>query len=165
LFAASLGPKNAVKRFDARIRQGAAWMWGAIKASLAAALVTLSGVAVAFADPPLPPGQQTNSGVEKFALEWFGRMRTGAIDRAQLTADYSAQLTDNAVQGMSQYLKKYEYGASPTGARVLQTRTIGEQTFYVVKITFPRGDAASLMFGVNSEGKITGISLMSMAGD
>jgi hypothetical protein len=29
---------------------------------------------------------------------------------------------------------------------------------------FPRGDAASLMFGVNRENKITGIALTSMAG-
>jgi hypothetical protein len=47
----------------------------------------------------------------------------------------------------------------------LRTRTIGEQTFYDVKLTFPRGDAASLLFGFNVEGKITGIALMSMAGD
>ena len=63
------------------------------------------------------------------------------------------------------HLKDYAYGAAPTGARVIKTRTIGEQTFYIVKILFPRGDAASLMFGFNAEGKITGISLMSMAGD
>jgi hypothetical protein len=34
-----------------------------------------------------------------------------------------------------------------------------------VKLTFPRGDAASRLFGFNAEGKITGIALMSMAGD
>ena len=42
---------------------------------------------------------------------------------------------------------------------------IGEQTFYVVKLVFPRGDAASLLLGLNAQRKITGISLMSMAGD
>jgi hypothetical protein len=51
------------------------------------------------------------------------------------------------------------------GAQVIKTRTIGEQTFYVVKLVFPCGDAASLLFGFNANGKITGISLMSMAGD
>ena len=92
-------------------------------------------------------------------------MRTGQIDRTQLTADYGAQLTDDAVSGMSQYLNRYQYGASPRGAEVLLTRSSGDQTFHVVKIHFPRGDAASLMFGFNTEGKITGITLMSMAGD
>jgi hypothetical protein len=92
-------------------------------------------------------------------------MRTGQIDRTQLAAGYSAQLTDDVVQAMSKYLKEYEYGVSPMGAQVLKTRTIGEQTFYVVKLVFPRGDAASLLLGFNAEGKITGISLMSMAGD
>jgi hypothetical protein len=135
-----------------------------IRITLAAALLTAS-VAAALAAPPPPASEQTESSVESLALEWFERMRTGEIDRMQLTDGYSAQLTDEAVQAMSRYLKKYEYGASPTGAKVLQTRTAGEQTFYLVKITFPRGDAASLLLGFNAEGKITGISLMSMAGD
>jgi hypothetical protein len=107
----------------------------------------------------------TGKGVEAIALRWFEQMRTGQIDRAQLTAEYSAQLTDEAVKKMSAYLNEYKYGASPTGAQILRTRTVGDQTFYDVKLTFPRGDAASLLFGFNAEGKITGIALMSMAGD
>jgi hypothetical protein len=107
----------------------------------------------------------TDKGVEAIALRWFEQMRTGQIDRTQLTAEYSAQLTDDAVKKMSAYLNEYKYGASPTGAQILRTRTIGEQTFYDVKLTFPRGDAASLLFGFNAEGKITGVALMSMAGD
>jgi hypothetical protein len=112
-----------------------------------------------------PASTRTEENVEGLALQWFERMRTGQVDRTQLTADYGAQLTDNAVRTTSRYLKEHDYGASPTGANVLQTRTIGEQTFYVVKLIFPRGDAASLLLGFNAEGKITGISLMSMAGD
>jgi hypothetical protein len=111
------------------------------------------------------PSALTQKSVEAIALQWFAQMRTGQIDRTQLTAEYSAQLTDDAVKKMSTYLNEYKYGASPTGAQILRTRTIGEQTFYDVKLTFPRGDAASLLFGFNTEGKITGIALMSMAGD
>jgi hypothetical protein len=107
----------------------------------------------------------TDKGVEDIALRWFEQMRTGQIDRTQLTSEYSTQLTDDAVKKMSAYLNEYKYGASPTGAEILRTRTIGEQTFYDVKLTFPRGDAASLLLGFNAEGKITGITLMSMAGD
>ena len=132
--------------------------------ALVAALLTAS-VATALAGSPPPTSVPTENNVKTLALEWFAKMRTGQIDRTQLAADYSAQLTDDAVQAMSQYLKKYDYGASPSGAQVLQTRTIGEQTFYVVKLVFPRGDAASLLLGFNAEGKITGINLMSMAGD
>jgi hypothetical protein len=132
--------------------------------TLVAALLTGS-VAAALAGSRPPSSVPTETSVETLALEWFAKMRTGQIDRTQLAADYSAQLTDDAVQAMSRYLKEYEYGASPTGAQVLKTRTIGEQTFYVVKLVFPRGDAASLLLGFNAEGKITGISLMSMAGD
>jgi hypothetical protein len=135
-----------------------------VRIMLIATLLTGS-VAAAFAGAPPPTSVRTESSVESLALEWFGRMRTGDVDRTQLTFDYNAQLTDDAVQAMSRYLKEYEYGASPTGAKVLQSRPAGEQTFYVVKLVFPRGDAASLLLGFNVEGKITGISLMSMAGD
>jgi hypothetical protein len=132
--------------------------------TLVSALLT-GGIEAALAGSPLPSSVRTEKSVETVALEWFAQMRTGRIDRAQLAADYSAQLTDDVVQATAQYLKKYEYGASPMGAQVLKTRTTGEQTFYVVKIIFPRGDAASLLLGFNAEGQITGISLMSMAGD
>ena len=132
--------------------------------TLVAALLTGSVAAALAASPPLS-GVPTQKSVETLALEWFAQMRTGQIDRTQLAADYSAQLTDDAVQAMSRYLKEYKYGASPTGAEVVKSRTIGEQTFYVVKLVFPRGDAASLLLGFNAESNITGISLMSMAGD
>jgi hypothetical protein len=107
----------------------------------------------------------TDDSVGSLALQWFDQMRTGQIDRTQLTAEYSAHLTEEAVQGMSRYLTAYHYGVSPTGARVVHSRSSGEQTFHVVKLIFPRGDAASLLFGFNAEGKITGISLTGMAGD
>jgi hypothetical protein len=42
---------------------------------------------------------------------------------------------------------------------------IGDQTFYQVKFIFPRGDAASVLFGFDTAGKITGVSFESMAGD
>jgi hypothetical protein len=34
-----------------------------------------------------------------------------------------------------------------------------------VKLIFRRGDAASLLFGFDVEGKIVGVAIMSMAGD
>jgi hypothetical protein len=135
---------------------------------LAAIALLVAGLSSAdAASPPLPAqtGVLTGKSVEAIALQWFGRMRTGQIDRTQLTPRYSAQLTNDVVHKMSAYLNEYKYGASPIGAQILRTRSTGEQTFYDVKLTFPRGDAASLLFGFNAEGKITGIALMSMAGD
>ncbi len=115
--------------------------------------------------PAAPTGERTPEGVEALALHWFQRMRTGEIDRSQLAPEYGAHLTDRAVEDMSRYLKAYEFGHLPLEAHVLQTRETGTQRIHVVKIVFPRGDAASLMMGLNADGKITGISLMSMAGD
>ena len=68
-----------------------------------AALFT-GGVAAALAASP-PSGLPTDNSVETLALEWFAKMQTGQIDRTQLAADYSAQLTDDAVQAMSRYLR------------------------------------------------------------
>jgi hypothetical protein len=115
--------------------------------------------------PQAPNGAQTPEGVEALALDWFARMRSGQIDRGQLAPEYDAHLTDHAVEQMSRYLKAYEFGALPLGAHVVQTRESGSQTIHVVKIVFPRGDAASFLMGFNEEGKITGLSLLSMAGD
>ena len=115
--------------------------------------------------PAAPNGSRTPKGVEATALQWFAQMRSGKIDRAQLASEYDAHLTDRAVKEMSRYLKAYEFGHLPLEAHVLKTRETGSQRLHVVKIVFPRGDAASLMMGFNTDGKITGVSLLSMAGD
>jgi hypothetical protein len=110
-------------------------------------------------------GAREHSPVEALALRWFADMRHGKINRGELAPEYDAHLTDHAVEQMSRYLKRYEFGHLPLEARVLQTRETGTQTFHVVKLHFPRGDAASFLMGFNQEGKITGVTLMSMAGD
>ena len=56
------------------------------------------------------------------------------------------------------------YGLPP-GAEILRTRTFSDQTIYLVKLVFPRGDAAAMLVGFDTEGKITGIDFVSMAGD
>jgi hypothetical protein len=129
------------------------------------AAVLSNGVTAAPTAFPAQTTALTDKSVEAIALQWFGRMRRGQIDRTQLTPQYSAQLTNDLVHKMSAYLNEYKYGASPIGAQILRTRATGDQTFYDVKLTFPRGDAASLLLGFNDKGKITGIVLMSMAGD
>jgi hypothetical protein len=98
-----------------------------------------------------------------FALQWYHRMQEGKLDRTQLTDAYSAQLTDRAIEQMSHRLN--HYGAPPRSAEILQRREVGDQTFHVVKYHFPRGDAASLLFGFDAQGKITGIALTMLAGD
>jgi hypothetical protein len=128
-----------------------------------AAALSIASVAAARADPAPPAGVPTEDGMRAFALQWFAQMQAGKIDRTEYAAKYGAQLTDDAVQAMSHQLN--QYGASPLRAEIMQKRAIDTQTFYQVKLIFPRGDAASLLFGFNAEGKITGIGIMSMAGD
>ena len=132
--------------------------------TLVVAVLTVSAVAELAIRPSLASaGPEARVGT--FALKWFAEMQAGKIDRAQLAANYNSQLTDAAVQGMSRYLKDHDYGAPPRRAEVMRVRTIASQTFYEVKLVFARGDAASLLFGFNSTGKITGVSLLGMAGD
>jgi hypothetical protein len=90
-------------------------------------------------------------------------MQVGKIDRTQYTTVYGAQLTDEAIQAMSHHPN--QYGASPLRAEIMQKRSVDNQTFYQVKLVFPRGDATSLLFGFDAEGKISGVAIMSMAGD
>jgi len=87
---------------------------------LVTALLT-GGRVLALADPPAADN------VKALALRWYEQMQAGKLDRSQLAAAYSAQLTDDAVRGMSR--KVNLYGASPTSAEILQNRTIADQTF------------------------------------
>ena len=127
---------------------------------LAAVLLNRSAAA-ALADTP--SNAPTADDVKAIALHWYTQMQAGQLDRSQLTAAYSAQLTDAAVSEMSH--KVNLYGAAPTSAKILQSRSTADQKFYLVKLIFPRGDAASLLIGFDAQGKIDGINFMSMAGD
>jgi hypothetical protein len=128
-----------------------------------AVALSIATTAAGLADLTPPAGVPTEDGMKALALQWFAQMQAGKIDRTQYTAAYGAQLTDAAVQAMSHHLN--EYGASPIRAEIMQKRSVDNQTFYKVKLVFPRGDAASLLFGFDAEGKITGVAIMSMAGD
>jgi len=129
---------------------------------LVAVLLTNS-VTAALADPTASSNAPTADNVKALALRWYTQMQAGQLDRTQLTTAYSAQLTDDAVRQMSRHVNLY--GASPTSAEILRAGSITDQKFYLVKLIFPRGDAASLLIGFDAQGKITGINLMSMAGD
>ena len=124
---------------------------------------SIATTAAGLADRTPLSGVPTEDAMRAFALQWFARMQAGKIDRTQYTAAYGAQLTDDAVQAMSHHLN--EYGAAPIRAEIMQKRSVDNQTFYKMKLIFPRGDAASLLFGFDVEGKITGVAIMSMAGD
>jgi hypothetical protein len=131
-------------------------------ALLVLALLTV-GIIAAPANAASPANVTTDDGAAAFALQWFTQMQAGKFDRSQYTAGYGAQLTPEAVQVMSQRLNRY--GASPLRAEVMKKRMAENQTLYLVKFIFPRGDATSLLFGFDTEGKITGVGVESMAGD
>jgi hypothetical protein len=126
-------------------------------ALIAAMFIGSAGAGLAYAAPP------TEDGMSAFALRWFTEMQAGKINRSQYSAAYGAQLTDDAVRAMSHHLN--DYGAAPLRAEIVQKRSVDNQTLYEVKMVFPRGDATSLLFGFNDEGKITGIAIMTLAGD
>jgi hypothetical protein len=98
-----------------------------------------------------------------FAMHWFTEIQAGRTDRSWYAPGFIAEVTDAAVATMSSDLNRY--GASPLRAEIVRTGKESDQTFYTVKFVFPRGDATALLFGFDREGKITGVSVMGMAGD
>ncbi len=127
------------------------------------AVLSIAGIGSLHADTAQSAGAPTEDSAKALALQWFLKLQAGKIDRAQYAPAYGALLTDDAVKAMSHHLN--EYGASPTSAEILQSRSAGTQRFYMVKLLFPRGDAASILFGLDSDSKITAISIVTMAGD
>jgi hypothetical protein len=111
------------------------------------------------------PAALTADSVQKSALEWFDRMRTGQIDRTQLTADFNAQLTDETVETTSRFLQAHGYVEPPAEAKLVDTRAAGDETLYTVRLSFARGNAASLQISVGGDGKISDISLSNTGGD
>jgi hypothetical protein len=128
-----------------------------------AVALAIASVVTGYANAAQSATMPAEDGVKALALRWFLQMQAGKIDRTEYTPAYGALLTDDAVRAMSRHLN--QYGASPTRAEILQERSAGTQTFYMVKLLFPRGDAASILFGLNPQGKITAISIVTMAGD
>jgi hypothetical protein len=133
-----------------------AWLRRVGVAVLVAAL-SVGPIAPARADAQPPAGAPTEASVTNWAMQWFKEMQAGRTERSQYAPNYRAQVTDDVVTEMSHALN--EYGASPLRAEIVQTRKSGEQTFYVVKFVFPRGDATTLLFGFDAAGKITGVGV------
>lgn len=108
-------------------------------------------------------GAQSDANMTVFLMRWFNEMQSGRTERSLYAPAYAAQVSDEAVATMSRDLNKY--GASPLRAEIEQSRKEGDQSFYIVKFVFPRGDATSLLFGFDAAGKISGIAIGGLAGD
>ena len=84
------------------------------------------------------------------------QLQAGKIDRAQYNAAYCAGITDDAVQAMSRRLQPIRRLAAARGRPEKHGR---QPDFYVMELLFPRGDAASLLFSFDTEGKIAGVAV------
>jgi hypothetical protein len=147
---------------DISFGRWAAWL-RCVNVAVLAAVLAVGPVAPLCSDAASPAGAPTEGGMTAWAMQWFKEMQAGHTDPSQYAPAYRAQVTNDAVKAMSHALD--EYGAAPLHAEIVQTRKIGEQTFYVVKFVFPRGDATTLLFGFDPAGKITGVGVGGLAGD
>ena len=136
-------------------------MWLVIR--FLVAMLLSCGIGARFA--AAGPAALTADSVQKSALEWFDRMRTGQLDRTQLTADFNAQLTDETVETTSRFLQAHGYVEPPAEAKLVDTRTAGDETLYTVRLSFASGKAANLQISVSGDGKISDISLLNTGGD
>jgi hypothetical protein len=144
------------------IQARAAWLHR-VKVAILAAALSAGPIAPLWAGAASPAGAPTEASVTAWAMQWFKEMQAGRTDHSQYTPAYRAQVTDTAIKAMSRALN--QYGASPLRAEIVQTRKIDNQTFYIVKFVFPRGDATTLLFGFDAAGKITGVGVAGLAGD
>lgn len=150
---------------------------GRFALSLLLAAAPLVAPLVAHADlmvPPPPGGALRASAasgalapeqIPALAIDWFGRMERGDIDRDRLTPEYSARLTPEAITELSRYLKARNYGEPPNRAEIVKTRTGTDQSVYLVQLLFPRGDSGSMLIGIDHQNRITGLSVMTLPGD
>jgi hypothetical protein len=104
-------------------------------------------------------GPGSSDDVKVFALQWFEHLQAGQLDRTQMTAALSENLTDDAVEEMSRFLKSY---GPATRDEIIENRKINDQAFYFLKLFLQRGDAVTLLFGFDEDGKITGVTFPSM---
>jgi hypothetical protein len=127
------------------------------------ALLAASPVGIARADEPPPTVAPSGAALTTWAMRWLTEIQAGRTDRSLYAPGFVAEVTDTAVASMSHDL--HEYGAAPLRTEIVQTKKDGDQTFYVLKFVFPRGDATSLLFGFDRAGKITGVAVGGLAGD
>ena len=151
-----------MKLSDITFTRGDGWLRHTGALLLIAALA-IRPMATAPAAAAPPAGALSEAPLTVFLMQWFSEMQAGRTDRSLYAPAYVAQVTDAAVMTMSRNLNKY--GTSPLRAEIVQARKDGDQTFYIVKFIFPRGDATSLLFGFDAAGKITGIAIGGLAGD
>ena len=131
--------------------------------ALLVALLAACPAATARADETPHAPAPTAAALTTWAMHWFSEMTAGRTDRSQYASGFVGEVTDAAVARMSQDLTRY--GAAPLRAEIVQSKKDGDQTFYVLKFVFPRGDATSLLFEFDPQGKVTGIAVGGMAGD
>lgn len=131
--------------------------------SLLIAVLAIGPVVPVQADTMPLASVESEARVTALAMRWFTEIQAGRTDKTLYAPAFGPQVTDEAVRGVSQALSIY--GALPVRAEVVQAGRSAEQSFYTVKFIFPRGDAASILFGFDAGGKITGIAAAGMAGD
>lgn len=128
-------------------------VWGALAAANTTAAAAPSPSATASAAP------DAKASVKALALMWFRDLQAGRVDRAKLTPAFSAHLPDGAIAEMSRYLQPYGDASS---VDILQVRQGQDQTFYYVKLGLVRGDAVTMLIGLDGHGKVSGITFPSM---
>jgi len=127
------------------------------------ALLAAGPIAPVRADETPSAAAPTGTALTTWAMHWFTEMMAGRTDRSQYAPAFARQVTDDVVVRIAHDLNAY--GAAPLRAEIVQSKKEGDQTFYVLKFVFPRGDATSLLFGFDAAGKITGVAVGGMAGD
>jgi hypothetical protein len=130
---------------------------------LSVALALAAAPPAAFAQSPSPVVSPTaaaaatvDPAITGRAKDWFHRMQTGSIDRAQLTADMNAALTDAVAKQTAAQLSVL--GDPSEFAFVDRTVPVPKNTSYTYRLKFAVG-ALTYIFSLDDAGKISGLRL------
>lgn len=87
------------------------------------------------------------------AVQWFQRMQTGQVDRAQLSDDLNGKLTDVVISQISTQLKPY---GQPGSITYLGGRIVNGDDVYAYILNFKASKVRELM-AIDNTGKINGL--------
>lgn len=120
-------------------------------------LATLIAQAPATAATPTPPA--ANPAVDARAREWFGRLQSGRIDYSQLDDQASAPLNSDVVLIVSLDWSALGAPLSFDEVHVDAPTATSPDYVYVYRATFRNDVALDFYFGVDPQGKISGMRL------
>jgi D-alanyl-D-alanine carboxypeptidase len=90
------------------------------------------------------------------AKTFYHALASGTIDRAKLSADANAKLTDQTVADVAGKLAPL---GDPVSFEFVKSQRQGGSMLYAYALTFPSGDKLEYVVGLDAQGKVSAVAL------